>query len=235
MKNSPLVVLVPGHWLGGWAWDEVAEYLSQAGLSTVAVTLPGLESPETRRDGIGLVDHVSAMVDVIGGAAGPVVVVAHSGAGGLATAVLDQAPDTVSRVVYVDSGPVADGTVARPDLDQKTVEVPLPSWAQLEANGASLAGLDDEARGRFRARAVPHPAGPLREAIRLNNPARNRVPATIICCSIPSPAVRQMATGAGMFAALADLTDAHYVDLPTGHWPMWSKPEALAEVIVGAT
>jgi hypothetical protein len=34
-----------------------------------------------------------------------------------------------------------------------------------------------------------------------------------------------------MFAPLRDLTDVTYVDLPTGHWPMWSRPEDLATLI----
>jgi len=229
------VILVPGNWLGGWAWDSVAECLSGQGTSAMAVTLPGLESPATRRDGIALADHVGAVVDAVRGVAGPVVLVAHSGAGPLATAVLDQAPEMVSRVVYVDSGPVADGTVARPDLDPKTSEVPLPTWEQLQAGGASLAGLTEEMLQRFKERAVPHPAGPLLEPIRLHNPARHQVPATIVCCSIPGAVIRQMVTdGTPMFAALNDLTDVRYVDLPTGHWPMWSAPEALAELILEA-
>ena len=234
-RNSPVVILVPGYWLGGWAWDNVSEHLSQGGVSPVAVTLPGLDSPATRRDGIRLADHISAVADVVRGAVDPVVLVAHSGAGLLASAVLDQCPDKVRRVVYVESGPVADHTIARPDLDADVVEVALPTWEQLEAGGASLAELSEEMLQRFQTRAVPHPAGPLRESVRLGNPARNQVPATIVCCSFPSTAVRQMvASGAGMFAPLADLTDTHYVDLPTGHWPMWSQPEALSAVILEA-
>ena len=56
------------------------------------------------------------------------------------------------------------------------------------------------------------------------------MPATVVCCSIPSAVVAQ-ATDQPMFAPLQDLTDVTYVDLPTGHWPMWSKPEELATVI----
>ncbi|MCL2782076.1 MAG: alpha/beta hydrolase [Actinomycetia bacterium] len=234
-KTSSSVILVPGHWLGGWAWDDVAELLSRAGQSPVAVTLTGLDAPETRRDAIRLADHVGSLVAAIRSSASPVVLVAHSGAGALATAALDQVPGMVRRVVYVDSGPVADGAVARPDLDPSTVEVPLPTWEQLEAGGASLTGLSEGMLRRFRARAVPHPAGPLREPITARDPARNQVPATIVCCSIPSAAVRPMAaSGAGMFAPLADLADVGYVDLPTGHWPMWSAPRTLAEVIMDA-
>ncbi|MCL2652749.1 MAG: alpha/beta hydrolase [Propionibacteriaceae bacterium] len=232
MKNTSTVVLVPGFWLGGWAWDDVSEHLTRNHLASVPVTLPGLDSPNTRRDGIGLADHVEAVLDAIRAAASPVVLVAHSGAGMLASAVLDQEPDLVSRVVYVESGPVADGTIARPDLDPAAIEVPLPIWELLEAGDASLAGLDEDMLRRFQERAIPHPAGPLREPVRLHNPARNLVPTTVICCSLPSAAIREMVVGGvEMFAPLADLADVKYLDLPTGHWPMWSAPEELAEAI----
>ncbi len=32
-------------------------------------------------------------------------------------------------------------------------------------------------------------------------------------------------------AGLADQVDVTYVDLPTSHWPMWSRPQKLAAVI----
>ncbi|MCL2481926.1 MAG: alpha/beta hydrolase [Propionibacteriaceae bacterium] len=234
-QNLPSVILVPGLWLGGWAWDDVAAFLPHDTMSVVALTLPGLESQTALRDGIHLADHVGALVDAIRKATGPVILVVHSGAGALASAALDQTCDKVRRVVYVDTGPVADGTIARPDLPPDTTEVPLPPWTELETGGASLAGLSQEMLQRFQARAVPHPAGPLLEPVRLTNPARNQVPATVVCCSVPSAIVRQLADTDGMFALLKDLTDLTYTDLPTGHWPLWSAPQGLADIIAQAT
>jgi len=231
MKNTSTIVLVPGLWLGGWAWTEVSGHLIRHHLSPVPVTLPGLDSLATRRDGIHLADHVGAVLDAVRQASGPVVLVVHSGAGMLASAVLDQVPGLVSRVVYVDSGPVADGTIARPDLEATVVDVPLPTWQQLEAGGASLAGLTEAMLQRFQQKAVPHPAGPLHEPVQLHNPRRNQVPATVVCCSIPGEVLRSLVTSESMFAPLADLTDVCYLDLPTGHWPMWSAPDGLAEII----
>ncbi|MCL1838160.1 MAG: alpha/beta fold hydrolase, partial [Propionibacteriaceae bacterium] len=186
------------------------------------------------REGIRLADHVAALTDAVRCAPGQVVFVAHSGAGALASAACDQLAEMISHVVYVDSGPVADQAIARGDLDPSTVEVPLPTWAELEAGGASLAGLTPEQLQRFQDRAVPHPGGVLVEPVRLYNLARNQIPATIVCCSAPGAVVRAMAAEPGMFAPLADLTDVRYVDLPTGHWPMWSAPSALAEIIIAA-
>jgi pimeloyl-ACP methyl ester carboxylesterase len=138
-------------------------------------------------------------------------------------------------VVYVDSGPVADGTVPDPALAEDAIELPLPPFDALEGNGTSLAGLGEEALARFRDRAVPHPAGAIREAVVLRNDARNAVPATVVCCSFPSHAIQNLAAGGNpMFAPLTELRDVAYLDLPTGHWPMWSEPERLAEILAAA-
>jgi hypothetical protein len=32
-------------------------------------------------------------------------------------------------------------------------------------------------------------------------------------------------------AGLAELRNVTYVDLPTGHWPMWSRPKNLAALL----
>lgn len=226
------IVLVPGYWLGGWAWDGVAERLRSDGFRALPVTLPGLESTSTPRAGIRLADHVDAVRAALDAADGPVVLVAHSGGGAIASAVLDVAAHQVARVVYVDSGPVWDGSVPRPDIPADAVELALPPFADLEAGGASLDGLDDAALRRFRERAVAHPVGPLQEPIDLPHGRGAAVPATIVCCSLPSETVRSLASsGNPMFSALADLSDVTYVDLPTGHWPMWSRPDALAEIL----
>src|SRR5665648_793194 len=108
------VVLVPGFWLGAWAWDDVVPVLREAGLTPHAVTLPGLESPGDDRSAVTLDDHVTAMRDLIDGLTGDVVLVGHSGGGAVVQMVTDQRPERVRRVVYVDSGPVLDGVaVAR--------------------------------------------------------------------------------------------------------------------------
>ena len=42
--TTPSIILVPGFWLGAWAWDEVSATLRDDGHEVTAVTLPGLES-----------------------------------------------------------------------------------------------------------------------------------------------------------------------------------------------
>src|SRR5437762_479957 len=78
MKAGP-IILVPGWWLGAWAWDDVAAQLRADGRDVTALTLPGLDSIDTDRSSITQSDHVAALVDAVRAASSHVVAV-HSGA-----------------------------------------------------------------------------------------------------------------------------------------------------------
>lgn len=227
-------VLVPGFWLGAWAWDEVAGRLRAAGHRVQAVTLPGLERLEMPRRGIGLADHIAAVVAVVLELGPGVVLVGHSGAGAVIYGVTDAVPDHVDRAVYVDSGPIPDGAALSPDLDPRLDGIRLPSWAELEAGGSSLEGLDERMKAAFRARAVPHPAGPARDRLHLTNPRRTKVPVTMITTTYRAGEVARLAREGHPFFAELNHLQVEYVDLPTGHWPMWSRPEELTSALIRA-
>lgn len=225
-------VLVPGHWLGGWAWDEVASDLRARGHRAIPVTLSGLDPDDSHRAERTLADQADSLRSAVSTAradASTVVLVVHSGAGFAASALLDQDPSVVDRVVYVDSGPTSDGSAFDVALAPDVQEVPLPPFEQLEA---SVDGLSAHMLERFRQRAVPMPSRVMRDPIRLQNDSRRDVPSTIIACSFPSAVVMQMAQdGNPMMAEVASLRDLELIDLPTGHWPIWSRPADLAAVI----
>src|SRR5829696_7500209 len=99
------IVLIPGFWLDASSWDPVVPALEAKGHRVHALTLPGKESRDADRAGIGLRDHVDAVVAVLDGLDEPAVLVGHSGGGAIAHGAADARPDRVRRVVYVDSGP----------------------------------------------------------------------------------------------------------------------------------
>src|SRR5256885_14661581 len=107
--NNPPIVLVPGFWLGEWAWSEVAQILRADGHDVTALTLPGLESVSTDRSGITLADHVDAIVDACESAAtradAPVVLAVHSASGFSGYAASDRIPERIAAMVYVDTAP----------------------------------------------------------------------------------------------------------------------------------
>ncbi|MBM7460028.1 alpha/beta fold hydrolase [Rhodococcus coprophilus] len=236
--SSPTIILIAGHWLGAWAWDEVLEHLTADGRRAIPMTLPGLDERDPDRASRTLDDQVTAieqtMTQVEASEAEPVVLVAHSGANAPVSLVLDRHPERVRRVVWVDSGPVASGSVFAPDAPEDLDEFPLPPFDAL-GEQASLEGLSAEALEHFRARAVPEPGPVLRGRVELTNDARRAVPTTLVCCSIPSTQIMELAdAGHPMFAEVSNLERVDLVDLPTGHWPMWSRPGDLARVVTAA-
>ena len=231
----PPIILIAGHWLGAWAWDEVLEHIRGERLEAVAITLPGLDPLDDHRETATLEDQARAILALLLQHDGqPAVLVAHSGANAPVSLVLDRHPELVAHVVWVDSGPVADGSVFAPDSPAELTSLPLPPLDVL-AEQASLDGLSEEALARFRDRAVPQPGATMRDAVILRSEARHRVPTTLICCSITAEQVAALADREHpMFAEIAKLACVEFIDLPTGHWPMWSRPRELAEAIARA-
>ena len=226
MTTTP-IILVPGFWLGAWAWDEVVEALRADGYDVTALTLPGLESVEADRSSISLNDHVEAICDAVKAAGAPVVLAVHSGAAVPGYGASERVPELIAHMVYVDTGP----PTAALDPEIAGDEHPLPSAEQL-AEGENLDGLSDEQLATFRSRAVPEPAGALRDALDLTNDARLDVPSTVICTGYTSEEYREaVAQGQTWLGGLAELRHVTWVDLPTSHWPMWSRPQQLAEII----
>ena len=221
------IILVPGFWLGAWAWDEVAATLRADGHDVTALTLPGLESPDADRSTITQTDHVAAIVAAIEKAGAPVVLAVHSGAGFSGYAASDRVPERIAAMVYVDSGP----GIGAMDPDFHDLEKPLV-WTEIEEQ-ENLDGLSEEQKEAFRQRAVPEPGGVLREPVELTNDARRDIPTTIICTAYPSEEVQAYARehNPAWLAGLAELRNVTWTDLPTSHWPMWSRPQELAAII----
>jgi pimeloyl-ACP methyl ester carboxylesterase len=222
------IILVPGFWLGAWAWDEVADILRGEGHDVTALTLPGMESRDADRSAVTLSDHVDAIVDAVRAADRPVVLAVHSASGFPGYAASDRVPERIAAMVYVDTAP----GISPQDPDFKDAEKPL-DWNEIEAE-ENLDGLSDEQKETFRERAVPVPGGVLRETVELTNDARRDIPSTVIATGFPSDAYQKSAREHPEWAFLAgipELRNVSWIDLPTSHWPMWSKPRELARII----
>lgn len=220
------VVLVPGFWFGSWIWDGVLPALRDAGLVAHAVTLP----PASAERDITAEEHVDVVRRALAEAGeADVVLVAHSGGAAIAQRVVDLDPGAVRRVVYVDAGPLLPGAALQPP---GSGDIPFPSWEQLEAARTSASGLDEATRSLMRDRAVPHPGAVARAPFTPTDPGRLDVPTTVVCTSLPSPVLQQLAEAGQIPTELPEMSDVRYVDLPTGHWPMLSRPAELGAVLV---
>jgi pimeloyl-ACP methyl ester carboxylesterase len=229
------VVLVPGFWLGAWAWDDVLAHLRRQGVAAVALTLPGLEPDHRDRGSVRLEDHVAAIEEAL--AAAPqgarTVLVAHSGAAVPATVALDRHVDEVHHVVWVDTAPVVDGFAMNADVTGD--EYPLSAAYDEEFEQGSMVGLSEEQLATFRERAVPQPTGVIRQGVTLVDERRLDVSGTVVCTAFSAADYRSYAEqGMSFLAGLLQHRKLTLVDLPTGHWPMWSRPAELAEIIAQA-
>ena len=139
----------------------------------------------------------------------------------------------MARVVYVDSLPLRDGGCINDELPVVDGEVPLPDWSLFD--DADLVDLDDALRAAFRDRAIPMPARVASDPQRLADPRRYDVPVTVIACEFTAAQVREWIAGnAPWTSELAAIRDVDIVDLPTGHWPQFTRPEELGAAIVAA-
>lgn len=237
-------VLVPGFWLGAWAWSGVTRRLRAAGHDVYPVTLTGLgdrvhlATPET-----DLETHAADVLNVIEYAGlGEVILVGHSGGGLPVTLAADRAPGRIARAVYLDSAPLPDG-MAQIDVhspeERERIEkqvageggglrIPVPAFAAVSDDPVNLAGLSDDDLALMRARGVPQPFGAARQPLRRSG--RGAVPETLIVCTFAEEGVRAMiAERHPMYAGFGDGIDV--VALPTGHYPMFSRPDDTARVL----
>jgi pimeloyl-ACP methyl ester carboxylesterase len=227
------IILVPGFWLDASSWDEVIPALEDAGHTVHALTLPGLESADAPRANIGLRTHIDAVIRTVDSLDGKVILVGHSGGGAIIHAVVDARPDRVARAIYVDSGPLGEGGVINDDLPAEGDDIPLPPWEGFEE--ADLTDLDENLRTAFRARAIPQPKGVAIEQQHLHDVRRYEVPATVIACEFPSSLLNEMMDAGHPFTEeLARMKHVELIDLPTGHWPQFTKPAELGKAILTA-
>lgn len=235
-------VLVPGFWLGAWAWRDVTATLRAQGHDVHPMTLTGVaERDHLAGPEVSLETHTLDIVRLIEVEdLHDVLLVGHSGGGMPATQAADRIPDRIARVVYVESGPLPDGTAqfdTVPPEEQQHLRaaigdghlLPPPAWDPA-ADPTNLAGLDEPTLALLRARATPQPLRAATDAVRRTG--GRPVPTALVASTFPLAVVEQMiGEGHPYFTGLAG---GQLFALPTGHWPMLSEPKALADVLDAA-
>lgn len=234
MSRTMDIVLIPGLWLDGSSWDQVVPALEKAGHRPHPITLPGLESVDSDRSQIGVTDHVDAVVRVIDSCDGAVLLVGHSLGCAIATAVLDARTDKVARALLIGGFPAASGKPPGEGFTTEGSDLPFPGIAEMDE--ADLADMDAELTARFVARAIPSPARLTTDVLELHDQSRHQTPIIAICPEYTAAQLRQwIAEGMDPVAEFPRYREVEYVDLPTGHWPQFTKPDELAEAILAQT
>jgi pimeloyl-ACP methyl ester carboxylesterase len=246
------IVLVPGACLGGWAWHEVATQLRSRGHDVHPVTLTGLgERVHLADAGIDLETHVADVVNLLEyNALEDAVLVGHSYAGVVVTAVLDRVPQRLSAAVYLDTSPLPNGmaiadvqTPEQRELQRIAVEQHGDGWrwpapnreALLAGTFGSPDGLRDEHLALLDVLATPQPYATMISPLRLEHDGRHdgvrRVAVFCAAGGIDVPRMRALIARGDQRAAMFADADWELHDLPTGHWPMFSLPGPLATLL----
>jgi pimeloyl-ACP methyl ester carboxylesterase len=235
-------VLVPGFWLGAWAWHPVTAALRERGHDVYPLSLTGMgERVHLARPDTDLEVHITDVLNLLRYEdLKDVILVGHSYAGMVVTAAADRATDRIAQLVYVDSAPLPDGVAQvdfNPPEDRERTEaqvdehgdgwrLPPPLWADLAA-GAS--DVDESTVTLLRERSVPQPWASAIAPLRLTG-AWEKLPRLGVLSTFTVEEVRDMAANVAVARHMAG-DGWRYQELPTWHWPMLSRPAELAEIL----
>jgi pimeloyl-ACP methyl ester carboxylesterase len=219
------ILLIAGLWLDGSAWDEVTPALEALGHRPLPLTLPGQGAGPASAT---LDDQVAAVLAAVDSAPERPMVVGHSAACTLAWLAADARPAKVAKVALIGGFPSVDGEPYADFFELRDGVMPFPGWGPFE--GPDSADLDEQARRGFASAAIPVPEGVAKGVVRLADERRYDVPVVLVCPEF-TPAQAQEWIGAGDVPELAKAKHVDFVDIESGHWPMFSKPIELAHLL----
>ncbi len=222
-------VLIPGAWLGAWAWKRVASSLEEGGHGAYPVTLTGMgERVHLATKDVGMETAIQDVLNVIRyNELNDIVLVGHSFAGKVAAAVADRAHTKVRRVIYLDSFRPERVRTPQGNFDPEVEFGPPPKGGfaiTLTQEAVDRIGKDVKGKERawFMSMVTPWPIKLAKDPITLTKDY-DGVSEAYVFCTLSGDPVDEIIAG-----KWGKLLGPHKV-METGHWPMITKPEELAE------
>lgn len=225
-------LFVPGAWLGGWCWRDVAAPLQASGHTVIAATLTGLgERAHLLTPQIGLHTHAADIVGLLHYRdLSEVIMVGHSYGGTIITAVAEQVPDRIRMLVYLDASVPRDN---ESNNDVVGPEMAAQLRADAEASGEGwrvppaahvVARLPDAIRPWVEERLTPHPLRSFAEPVQLRSKSAGALARAFIRTSTQSVLY-------GRLLDRAREAGWHCRELGGGHYPMLTEPRAVAAAL----
>ncbi len=223
------IVLVHGAYQGGWIWKPVAQRLRAAGHLVYAPSLDGCgERAAQLRADVDTESHGAEIAELLRYEDLSDVVLAGTSSGGMAiAAAAERARERIARLVFVDALALFDGEKIRDVVKQpasiNTEHALGPS--REDALGRMFAGMDPELARWAADRMTLHPRKVFDQPVKLPTFWSQKWNASMIWCT------RAANPGEAHIRRGADRLGASWHVLDTGHYPMLSAPEELANII----
>lgn len=226
-------VLVAGAWQGAWCWKKILPALWQGGHRAFAVPLTGVgERAHQCSPSIRVSTHADDVAAVVEAEElNNAVLVGHSYAGLVVTAVADRLPDRVGRLVYVDAVVPRSGESWSSGHDDKTRaqrRQAIEAQGTLPAPDPAVFGLSGSDAEWARRRMTAQPGSVYDDPLQFDEARIARLPRTFIDCTQPA-----LATIAAMRQRVRAEPGWRVVEIPTGHDPMISAPDAFLKALLG--
>lgn len=221
--SAATVVLVHGAWHGGWCWDKVTERLDAAGVRSVALDLPMTS----------LADDVAVVEAALEAVAAPIILCGHS-YGGVLISEAGGHRD-VRHLVYLCAFALDEGRSAANAVDDELPPTDLGDSFRIDDQG--FVTLD---RGGAR-RAFYLDCDPVDA-----DAALGRLRPIALACLTDTTTTAAWRTTASTYAVCTDDRAVHpslqrvlagrctnVLEWPTGHSPFLSRPELVADLLIG--
>lgn len=222
-------VLIHGAYQGGWIWRDVGATLRAAGHRVLAPTLDGCaERHKQLRAGISTETQAEELAGMLFYEdLRDVVLVGTSSGGMVLCRVAELVRERIGRVVFADALALFDGERIGDIVTNRPTQVSTElsvGPSREDAAGRLFAGLDAATRDWALARYTLHPIACMRAPVRLKRFWDESWIASVIWCrqSANPPEAHQRRTAARLHA--------RWFELDTGHYPMLSMPEELAQL-----
>lgn len=230
-------VLIHGGGHGRWCWFKVIPHLERLGHTVVAIDLPGHGQDPTPPSAVTLGDLVGRIQETIQNFDEQAVLVGHSFGGIPVTAVAEQCPEKLERLVYLSAFLLPSNVSASEFQDNRMRKLASKKLVRDEHAGTVsirdtalreyyYSDCSDEDIALAELLITPSPVGPMEEPIATSDENFGEIPKTYIKCendrAVPLWFQEKMFTRTPC---------EEIISLDADHSSFFSNPERLSKIL----
>jgi pimeloyl-ACP methyl ester carboxylesterase len=232
-------ILVHGAWEEAKIWNNVSPVLQENGHKVTAIDLPGHGDNKQLLSQVTMKNYVDYVVDIINQLDHKVILVGHSLAGAVVSQVAEQIPEKIERLTYVAAFLLEEGATVFEGMQSDEKGEFLPeiifsndqSYATVPEHALRTVGFHDVEEKNMlivlSMMAEKQSTEPFMAKASLSDERFGVVPKTYIRTTIDkvtTPTLQDRMIGNW------EVETVH--DIESGHFPAFSVPEKLAELIL---